>query len=396
MPDRRGDAARQPLRDRTGVVKQKPSALQTFESNSGLMKSLRTCLERAGDPSCQPETLRMECKFHDDSMVFQGGGSWIANFPPTVAAAIYQRFAPQGIVYDACAGWGGRLLGAYLGGVRKYIASTKEAYSSEKSQSHVRFPDVEAWRRGFLRPLLARMVESLRPGGHLLLSVTTRRTHRRAGLDAGQRKECKAKKTCQLKQPPPFWVQPPLRVLPQLTEIGEEEAWERMHYWGAVILLSPLLMAFLCEAMRWCFACAKRRISPGGKSSTASIASGTYRSLQMEESMPDLEKPFTETVETPPEPDHPSGCCCMLWIYHAMCAGLVAVGLLNGWISGAFGGGVAWELWVIWQQICLWNLFLQNLARCVMQDETALHASTVTSVLFYTTPFLSEKYSLLV
>ncbi|CAK9061922.1 unnamed protein product [Durusdinium trenchii] len=203
-------------------------------------------------------------------------------------------------------------------------------------------------------------------------------------------KECKAKKTCQLKQPPPFWVQPPLRVLPQLTEIGEEEAWERMHYWGAVILLSPLLMAFLCEAMRWCFACAKRRISPGGKSSTASIASGTYRSLQMEESMPDLEKPFTETVETPPEPDHPSGCCCMLWIYHAMCAGLVAVGLLNGWISGAFGGGVAWELWVIWQQICLWNLFLQNLARCVMQDETALHASTVTSVLFYTTPFLSE------
>lgn len=52
MPDRRGDAARQPLRDRTGVVKQKPSALQTFESNSGLMKSLRTCHlanERTGE-----------------------------------------------------------------------------------------------------------------------------------------------------------------------------------------------------------------------------------------------------------------------------------------------------------------------------------------------------------
>lgn len=29
--------------------------------------------------------------------------------------AIYQRFAPNGVVYDACAGWGGRLLGAPLG-----------------------------------------------------------------------------------------------------------------------------------------------------------------------------------------------------------------------------------------------------------------------------------------
>ena len=28
--------------------------------------------------------------------------------------AIYQRFAPGGVVYDACAGWGGRLLGAPL------------------------------------------------------------------------------------------------------------------------------------------------------------------------------------------------------------------------------------------------------------------------------------------
>lgn len=213
-----------------GPVK-KPSALETFSSNAGLMKSLRTCLERCGDPACSPETLRGECKFHDDSMIFQGGGSWIANFPATVAAAIYQRFAPGGVVYDACAGWGGRLLGARLGGVRKYIAcepSSKtfagleelsnllsplevelhrcgsedfdveeevdvaftsppyfntEWYSDERTQSHVRFPTVEAWRNGFLQPMLAKMVTALRPGGHLILSVTTRRAHRRSGLD---------------------------------------------------------------------------------------------------------------------------------------------------------------------------------------------------------------------
>eukprot|EP00434_Breviolum_minutum_P015692 symbB.v1.2.013825.t1/scaffold990.1/size146246/7 len=217
---------------RTGAPIKKPSALDTFISNSGLMKSLRTCLERCGDPTCSAETLRGECKFHDDSMIFQGGGSWIANFPATVAAAIYQRFAPNGVVYDACAGWGGRLLGARLGGVRKYIAcepSSKtfaglqelkdllspelevdlhqcgsedfdveeevdvaftsppyfntEWYSNERSQSHVRFPTVEVWREGFLRPMLLKMVTALRPGGHLILSVTTRRSHRRSGLD---------------------------------------------------------------------------------------------------------------------------------------------------------------------------------------------------------------------
>eukprot|EP00435_Cladocopium_sp_Y103_P012861 s2477_g3.t1 len=183
-----------------GPVK-KPSALETFSSNAGLMKSLRTCLERCGDPTCSPETLRGECKFHDDSMIFQGGGSWIANFPAT---AIYQRFAPGGVVYDACAGWGGRLLGARLGGELSDLLSPEledfdveeevdvaftsppyfntELYSNERTQSHVRFPT--AWRNGFLQPMLAKMVKALRPGGHLILSVTTRRVHRRSGLDA--------------------------------------------------------------------------------------------------------------------------------------------------------------------------------------------------------------------
>ncbi|CAJ1360415.1 unnamed protein product [Effrenium voratum] len=209
----------------------KPSALETFESNAGLMKSLRTCVERCGDPSCSPKTVREECRFHDDSMVFQGGGSWIANFPALVAAALYRRFAPGGVVYDPCAGWGGRLLGARLGGVKKYIACepssqtfdglqefaqllapldvelhpcgsedldlteqvdmaftsppyfNTEWYSDEQTQSHIRFPTVEKWRAGFLQPTLSKMAAAVRPGGHLLLSVTKRRSHRRAGLD---------------------------------------------------------------------------------------------------------------------------------------------------------------------------------------------------------------------
>ncbi len=118
-------------------------------------------------------TLWLECRallfsvcFARSKRSIAGGGSWIANFPASVAAAawnawntcslsihfwysfhlilltgkifgrtffgtfadscgphfdqaIYQRFAPNGVVYDACAGWGGRLLGAPLGDADK-------------------------------------------------------------------------------------------------------------------------------------------------------------------------------------------------------------------------------------------------------------------------------------
>lgn len=58
------------------------------------------------------------------------GVQGVSNFRPTAAAAIYDAFAKDGVVWDMSGGWGGRLLGAIASGVDKYIATepSSEAY----------------------------------------------------------------------------------------------------------------------------------------------------------------------------------------------------------------------------------------------------------------------------
>lgn len=47
----------------------------------------------------------------------------VSNFRPTAAAAIYDKYAPNGIVWDMSGGWGGRMLGAIASSVNTYIAT---------------------------------------------------------------------------------------------------------------------------------------------------------------------------------------------------------------------------------------------------------------------------------
>ena len=76
-------------------------------------------------------------------------------------------------------------------------------------------------------------------------------------------------------------------------------------------------------------------------------------------------------------------------VYHAFCASLVGVAVAKSWLS-VEGGGMAWELWAVWQQVCLWTLFLENLVRCVCFPAEALKSSTFKAVCLYTVPLLSE------
>ncbi|CAE7800111.1 dotG [Symbiodinium sp. CCMP2456] len=76
-------------------------------------------------------------------------------------------------------------------------------------------------------------------------------------------------------------------------------------------------------------------------------------------------------------------------IYHAFCASLVGVAVTRDWLS-VEGGGMAWELWAVWQQVCLWTLFVENLVRCVCFPAEALWTSTFKVVCLYTVPLVSE------
>ncbi|CAD7926005.1 unnamed protein product [Amoebophrya sp. A120] len=94
----------------------RPSALDTWHDLALRAKCVRSCIEYRGDQEVSRMTLAGELRFMQ--------GSWVLNFQPRVAAAIYERFAGNAaVVYDSSAGWGGRLLGAFLASnVSKYIA----------------------------------------------------------------------------------------------------------------------------------------------------------------------------------------------------------------------------------------------------------------------------------
>jgi len=141
------------------------------------------------------------------------------NFRPTIAKALVDAFCPPGgVVLDPCAGYGGRALGtlvtgrtyvgvdphpkakeAYhglfallggnatfhhapyeevaLGDLQADLALTSppyfsvERYSDATTQSWVRYKTWMLWVNGFLRPLLTKTYQHLKPGALFLLNV---------------------------------------------------------------------------------------------------------------------------------------------------------------------------------------------------------------------------------
>jgi hypothetical protein len=160
------------------------------------------------------------------------GTQAVSNFRPTAAAALYDRYMPEGggVTWDMSSGYGGRLLGAiatnrvrkyigtdpasltfdgltemaaelppmaeYLGGEPTEIELHKigsenfvpdrgsisvaftscpyynvEHYSSEASQSFIKFPGKEAWLNGFLGATLSNCHAGLAASGILAVNI---------------------------------------------------------------------------------------------------------------------------------------------------------------------------------------------------------------------------------
>lgn len=147
-------------------------------------------------------------------------GHHVSNFRPVAARDIYLKFGgTEPVVFDPCAGWGGRLLGAVASGASAYIgvdASHKtvsglrdmasdlgaetvllhsaiedmdidpefsdvaftsppyfdaEQYSDDPEQSWVRYKTYPEWASGFLVSLVGQMKRAVVKGGRVIINI---------------------------------------------------------------------------------------------------------------------------------------------------------------------------------------------------------------------------------
>ena len=175
--------------------------------------------------------------------------------------------------------------------------------------------------------------------------------------------------TCHWDDHPPLLQPPPATLLPKLSDLNDSDRQERLRYWVGIVLASPVLMALLCEGTRVtarAFKTKRTRYTLANNSGMAGITQ---------------QHPFRTGW---------SSTVAGVILYHSVCATLVAIAAWNGWCSSESRGEFFWEFWALWQQLCLWSLFVQLVMRCMMLEAEALEVGTFTPVLLYTAPFLSE------
>ncbi|HVL69284.1 MAG TPA: hypothetical protein VM364_18650 [Vicinamibacterales bacterium] len=190
------------------------SVVEAFESDAHLRRALLHEL-KAGHP--------IPAGFFAGLQIVSGTAP-CSNFRPGVALHYYRKYCPPaGTVLDTSTGYGGRLVGFVASGRARYIGIdpnrethtanlhlaadlgfthavelycspvedldaelvrgrcdfaltsppyfTKEHYSEDDTQSWKRYPTPDAWRGGFLRPMLSLQFEALRPGSISVINV---------------------------------------------------------------------------------------------------------------------------------------------------------------------------------------------------------------------------------
>jgi len=160
----------------------------------------------------------------------------VSNFRPTAAAAIYDKYAANGVVWDMSGGWGGRMLGAAISSVKKYITTEPsiktflglvdlskliskvgvnmefvlsaqgseifipeknslnlcftsppyfdlEKYSDEDSQSYIKYSNKQDWVSGFLKNTFNNCYYGLKNNGHMLINIADSKKNNNISLE---------------------------------------------------------------------------------------------------------------------------------------------------------------------------------------------------------------------
>jgi SAM-dependent methyltransferase len=157
------------------------------------------------------------------------GVQCVSNFRPTSASAIYNLFGKNKVVWDMSCGYGGRLLGAYKAGVKKYIGTepctetfnglnniindfmtnsltefelhklgsedfipneeidlcftsppyfNTEKYSDEDTQSWKKYETKELWLNDFLGKTLENCYQCLKKDGFLIINIANVKSYK--------------------------------------------------------------------------------------------------------------------------------------------------------------------------------------------------------------------------
>jgi len=200
--------AYQPGRFHTKNCAADHSAFSAFHDDQRLLRALRFCLQGAS-PRMTSDRVRSALTALNRTP---------SHFRPTVAFALCRHYLPDGgTVFDPCAGWGGRLVGAlaarcsYVGvepvestvdglhkiasrlrearvgggvtilhstieeadlvGVTADFALTSPPYVDQESYEGLEWSEYAAWRSGFLPLMFERVEEVLRPGGRFAVNI---------------------------------------------------------------------------------------------------------------------------------------------------------------------------------------------------------------------------------
>lgn len=199
------------------------SPMEVFMDDDDFKNVIRKRIQYGNDATFAPYLIRKSIKIF--------GSQSVSNFRPTVAKWVYDNYCPMdGDVLDPCAGYGGRMFGAYCSkNVKKYIGvdpsvdtcennrefsdvirknlsglfecdkrveivaqpfedcvlgdrfdlvftsppyfDTEKYTDFNETQSYIRYPKYDLWVSGFLSPLIEKSYNYLRPGGYLVLNV---------------------------------------------------------------------------------------------------------------------------------------------------------------------------------------------------------------------------------